>query len=126
MAMRKVKGKNTSAEIAVRGMLKIIGKTGYRLCRKDLPGKPDIAFLSKKLSIFVHGCFWHGHNCKRGARIPKINQGYWQSKIERNKKRDLINIEKLHINGWKILIVWECELSNKDLVIEKLKKFIID
>jgi DNA mismatch endonuclease (patch repair protein) len=122
--MRKVKGENTSPEITIRKMLRALGDSGYRLHRKDLPGKPDIVFVCRKLAMFVHGCFWHGHDCKRGARIPKTNRKYWQKKINRNKKRDTENIAKLQAKSWKVLVVWECELGNREIVSRRLKKFL--
>lgn len=111
--MRAVKGKNTAPEIIVR---KIIHRLGYRYRLHDssLPGKPDIVFQKKKKVIFVHGCFWHGHDCKRGNRIPTTNQPYWIKKIERNRKKNLVDREELQSNGWSVLIIWECDL--KDLV----------
>lgn len=126
MAMRGVKGKDTSPEIIIRKMLRDLGETGYRLHRKDLPGKPDIVFICRKMAIFVHGCFWHGHACRRGARIPKTNRDYWPKKIKRNKQRDIENIAKLHAKLWKVLIIWECELNNKELLSGKLKQFLKD
>ena len=85
--MRAVKSRDTGPEIAVRAMLRAIAP-GYRLCRADLPGKPDIVYGRRKLAIFVHGCFWHGHDCPRGARMPKTNADYWRAKIARNRARD--------------------------------------
>jgi DNA mismatch endonuclease (patch repair protein) len=106
-AMRGVGAKDTSPEIVVRRLLRSIGETGYRLHRTELPGKPDIAFIGRKLVIFVHGCFWHGHSCQRGARMPKTNQDYWSRKIERNRSRDAKNVAALHAMGWKVLVIWE-------------------
>jgi len=85
--MQAVKGKDTKPELFVRRLLYSLGYR-YRLHRKDLPGKPDIVFSGRKKIIFVHGCFWHGHSCKRGAREPKTNVEYWRQKIARNKTRD--------------------------------------
>src|SRR5882762_3204368 len=88
VAMRRVKSKNTAPEMAIRRLLHEIGVVGYRLHRRDLPGNPDVAWLNKKAAVFVHGCFWHGHDCARGSRKPKTNQLYWQSKLARNVQRD--------------------------------------
>ena len=85
--MRAVKGRDTAPEIAVRTMLRRFAP-GYRLHRKDVPGNPDIAYIGRKRAIFVHGCFWHGHDCPRGARSPKANADYWRAKIARNVARD--------------------------------------
>jgi DNA mismatch endonuclease (patch repair protein) len=81
----------------------------YRLHRKDLPGKPDLVFPVRKKVVQVHGCFWHGHDCKRGARPPKENAAYWGPKIARNVERDAANEADLQELGWDVLIVWECE-----------------
>ena len=85
--MRAVKSRDTGPERAVRALLRAIAP-GYRLHRADLPGKPDIVYAGRKLAIFVHGCFWHGHDCARGARMPKANADYWRAKIARNRARD--------------------------------------
>lgn len=122
--MRGVKARDTSPEIAVRRLLRASGRTGYRLHRKDLPGKPDIAFIGRKLAIFVHGCFWHGHSCQRGARIPKTNRDYWPQKIERNQRRDAENIAALQVDGWRTLVIWECEIKNKVTLSEKILHFL--
>ena len=84
--MRAVKGRDTKPEMAVRRLLHRMGYR-YRLHRKELPGRPDIVFGSRRKVIFVHGCFWHGHSCKRGNRLPKTNAEYWQTKIARNVER---------------------------------------
>src|SRR5580698_5002966 len=85
--MRRVKGRDTAPELKVRKLLWRLGAR-YRLQRKDLPGKPDIVLPGRKLAIFVHGCFWHGHDCARGARVPQANRDYWLGKIGRNRVRD--------------------------------------
>jgi DNA mismatch endonuclease (patch repair protein) len=108
--MRRVKGRDTGPELTLRRLLTRMGLR-YRLHRKDLPGSPDIAMIGKKTAIFMHGCFWHGHDCKRGARQPKANPDYWIAKIGRNKARDAANIAKLEGMGWKAVVVWECELK---------------
>ena len=121
--MRAVKGRDTAPEIAVRTMLRRFAP-GYRLHRKDVPGNPDIAFIGRKLAIFVHGCFWHGHECARGARMPKSNADYWRAKIARNVARDAGHREKLAAQGWRALTVWECELKDAAAVEKKLRKFL--
>ena len=110
--MRAVKSRDTSPEREVRAVLRPIA-SGYRLHRADLPGKPDIVYASRKLAIFVHGCFWHGHNCARGARSPKTNADYWRAKIERNKHRDVKTLAALAAMGWRTFVVHECELKDK-------------
>lgn len=109
--MRAVKSKDTGPELIVRRLLREIAP-GYRLHREDLPGKPDIVYGKRKLAIFVHGCFWHGHDCARGARMPKANADYWQAKIARNRARDARNVEALAARGWRVLIVYECALKD--------------
>ena len=84
----------------------------YRLHRHDLPGKPDIVLAGRRLIVFVHGCFWHGHDCRRGARVPKANRDYWRGKIERNRARDAVSRARLGASGWRVEIVWECELRD--------------
>src|ERR1700755_783989 len=81
--MRAVRSDNTSTELALRKILHPLA-AGYRMHRSDLPGNPDVAYIGRKKAIFVHGCFWHGHDCPRGARVPKSNRDYWVAKIARN------------------------------------------
>ena len=121
--MRTVKGKNTKPEIAVRRMLYRLGYR-YRLHRTDLPGKPDIVFPGKRRVVFVNGCFWHGHDCQRGNRIPKTNVSYWSAKIERNRKRDTATLQALRDQGWRSFVVWECEIKNFDRLQERLVEFL--
>jgi DNA mismatch endonuclease (patch repair protein) len=109
--MRAVKSRDTTPERAVRAMLRTIAP-GYRLHRVDLPGKPDIVYGRLKLAIFVHGCFWHGHDCLRGARMPKTNAEYWRAKIARNRARDERTLAALAAMGWRSLVVHECELKD--------------
>jgi DNA mismatch endonuclease, patch repair protein len=110
--MRAVKSRDTSPELAVRALLRSIAP-GYRLHRCDLPGKPDVVYISRKLAIFVHGCFWHGHDCARGARAPKTNAAYWSAKIGRNRARDLKTLTAYEAMGWRTIVVHECELKDK-------------
>ena len=124
--MRAVRSRDTSAELAVRRLLRGLGLTGYRLHRKELPGKPDVAFIGRKKAIFIHGCFWHGHDCVRGNRPPVTNAIYWRSKIERNRQRDAVHLRDLAKLGWSALTVWECELRNADNLMERLGRFLID
>jgi DNA mismatch endonuclease (patch repair protein) len=117
--MRAVKSKNTSPEMIVR---KLVHGMGYRfrLHRKDLPGSPDLVFPSRRLALFVHGCFWHGHNCARGARSQKTNAQYWAAKIERNRKRDAESLRALSDAGWRSYVIWECELRDQESLRTKL------
>ena len=106
--MRRVKARDTAPEMAVRKALTRLGAR-YRLHRKDLPGCPDIVLPGRKLAIFVHGCFWHGHNCTRGARVPQQNRDYWLAKVARNRARDAASESALAAAGWRVGVVWECE-----------------
>lgn len=121
--MRAVKSRDTKPELAIRRLLHRLGYR-YRLHRDDLPGKPDLVFPGRSKVIFVHGCFWHGHECPRGARAPKRNAAYWQSKIQRNKTRDFQNIVKLEVSGWRVLVIWECEINNRDDLADYLIGFL--
>ena len=109
--MRRVKGKDTTPELKVRKALTALGAR-YRLHRKDLPGNPDIVLPGRRLALFVHGCFWHGHDCARGARVPKQNRDYWLAKVARNRARDAANRGKLEGLGWRVETIWECELKD--------------
>ena len=114
--MRAIRSRDTKPELAVRSALRSAGFTGYRLHRRDLPGRPDIVFVGRRKVILVHGCFWHGHNCSEGTRRPQSRLDYWLPKIEGNKARDTKNIEDLLIAGWDVLVVWECETYSSGLV----------
>ncbi|MEM9617297.1 MAG: very short patch repair endonuclease [Pseudomonadota bacterium] len=111
--MRAVKSKDTKPELTLRKALHALGYR-YRLNVKGLPGKPDLVFPKHHAVIFVHGCFWHGHDCKRGARIPKSNTAYWLEKIARNKLRDKKSAAELKKLGWRVITVWECEIKSLD------------
>lgn len=118
--MRSVKSRDTGPELGVRKLLRAIAP-GYRLHRKDLPGKPDIAYGRRRLAIFVHGCFWHGHDCARGARAPKTNEAYWRAKIAGNRARDARVCATLSALGWRVLTVYECELKNSVALAARLE-----
>lgn len=109
--MARVKGRDTGPERAVRRILTDL-KLRYRLQRRDLPGSPDIVMAGRRVAIFVHGCFWHGHDCRRGARVPKANAAYWSAKIARNTARDAVAQAALADSGWTVVTVWECELKD--------------
>ena len=109
--MRQVKGRDTRPELTVRRLIWRLGGR-YRLNRADLPGKPDIVLAGRRLVVFVHGCFWHGHDCARGARVPKANRDYWVDKVGRNRMRDAAARERLTALGWRVETVWECELRD--------------
>ncbi len=118
--MRAVPGKDSSAELKVRRLLTRMGLR-YRLHRRDLPGSPDVVFAGRKLALFVHGCFWHGHDCRRGARVPKTNADYWIAKVARNRARDATVQAALAEQGWRAEVVWECELRDEALLEARLR-----
>lgn len=120
--MSRIGSKHTKPELFVRSLLHRLGYR-YRLHRKGLPGRPDIVFIGRKKAIFVHGCFWHGHNCKIG-KIPKTNVDFWQSKIERNRERDQKNISDLDRIGWRAEQVWQCEIKDFQALEERLRGFL--
>ncbi|WP_375286140.1 very short patch repair endonuclease [Sphingomonas sp.] len=107
--MARVRGRDTDPEMALRRALWSEG-IRYRLHARDLPGRPDLVFRSKRLAVFVHGCFWHRHNCPAGTREPKSNQAFWRSKFEVNVARDATVKDALEASGWRVLAIWECEL----------------
>lgn len=121
--MRRVKGRDTTPELTVRGALTRLGAR-YRLHRKDLPGSPDIVMAGRRLALFVHGCFWHGHDCARGARIPKANRDYWVAKIARNVARDAKRRAELEAQGWRVETIWECELRDAAALEPRLRHLL--
>lgn len=121
--MRAVKSRDTVPELTVRRLLHGMGYR-YRLHRKDLPGKPDVVFGPRRKVIFVHGCFWHGHSCKRGSRMPKTNAEYWRTKIARNVERHSTQVKELAAKGWSSLTLWECELADTETAAERLGAFL--
>lgn len=124
--MSRIKGKDTKPEIIVR---KYLFKAGlrFRLHVKTLPGKPDIVLPKYKTVIFVHGCFWHGHENCRCFVVPKTRTEWWLSKIERNKKSDEKHIVELNYAGWQIITLWECDLrNNRDKELKKVVEFLIN
>jgi len=121
--MRRVKGRDTTPEMAVRKALTGLG-VRYRLHRADLPGKPDIVMPGRRLAIFVHGCFWHGHDCARGARVPKQNRDYWVGKVDRNRARDERSRDALAARGWRVETLWECDLKDSEALRARLRKLL--
>lgn len=119
--MKAVRTKNTKPELVVRRLLTKLGFR-YRLHRKDLPGCPDIVFVRMRKAIFVNGCFWHGHDCRKGL-TPDIE--YWRNKINRNLERDAKNITSLKESTWSVLTIWECELKDEALLTGRLLDFLI-
>lgn len=122
--MRRIHSKNTAPEIFVRRLLRQLGFTGYRIHYKVLPGKPDVVFIGRKKALFVHGCFWHGHDCKEGIRETKTNRDYWLPKIEKNRQRDAQHLADLNQLSWATLTIWECELADIDKLTARLLAFM--
>ncbi|MBK9169294.1 MAG: DNA mismatch endonuclease Vsr [Bryobacterales bacterium] len=121
--MRAVKGADTTPELAVRRLVHSMGYR-FRLHRTNLPGKPDLTFPRLHKVVFVHGCFWHGHECARGSRVPVQNRDYWTRKVARNLERDRKTEAALESLGWKSLAVWECEIKDQDRMRRTLRRFL--
>ena len=120
--MSRIRGKNTEPEMRVRRLVHRMGFR-YRLHCGDLPGAPDLVFFSRRKIIFVHGCFWHQHDCSRGTR-PSSNEEFWNRKLDSNVRRDKKNISTLKSDGWAVLIIWECETKNLDHLAVRIEKFL--
>lgn len=120
--MSRISGKETKPEILVR---KYLFSEGFRYRKnvKELPGKPDIVLLKYKTVIFIHGCFWHGHSCKKGT-LPESNIEFWKEKIGKNVERDNRNILELKEKGWNVIVIWQCEIKNVELQTIRLKKIL--
>lgn len=121
--MRAVKSRDTTPELAVRKLTSEV-RRGARFNDATLPGKPDLVFPAEKKAIFVHGCFWHGHSCVRGRRVPKTNRDYWTRKVSRNRDRDRLAKRSLRRLGWKLLVVWECSTCHTTKVSARLRAFL--
>lgn len=121
--MRAVKSRDTQPEMIVRRLAHRMGYR-FRLHRRDLPGKPDLVFPRLRKVIFVHGCFWHGHNCARGARMPVQNRDYWVQKVTRNRDRDKAAQAALIAAGWETAVLWECEIRDKDQIARRIRTFL--
>ncbi|MBN8967491.1 MAG: DNA mismatch endonuclease Vsr [Rhizobiales bacterium] len=122
--MALIRSKDTQFELRVRSALHKLGYR-YRKHGKNLPGRPDLVFASRRKVIFLNGCFWHGHRCHL-FRMPKSRPEYWIPKIEGNRLRDRRNLRELKKAGWTPLTVWECELAKFDLLISRVERFLQD
>jgi DNA mismatch endonuclease (patch repair protein) len=120
--MSAVRQRHTAPELAVRRLVYSLGAR-YRVCSTGLPGRPDLTNMTKAWCIFVHGCFWHGHDCKRG-RLPKTNLRFWRPKIQRNRIRDAIVLEQLRARRYHVLIVWQCELAEPSRLRARVRRFL--
>jgi len=121
--MSRIGSKHTKPEMLVRKMVHAMGYR-YRLHGKDLPGKPDLVFRGRKKVIFVHGCFWHLHSSCREGRIPSSRREYWTPKLNRNQSRDADHLSALNTAGWQVLVVWECETKNINLLKDRIRGFL--
>lgn len=123
--MAKIRSKDTKPELSVRKSLHALGYR-YKLHDKHLPGKPDLVFPRRKKVIFVNGCFWHGHNCPVGSRLPKTNREFWAEKRRANRERDAAQRRALEEAGWKYLDVWECHLQSDPRLLDVMCAFLED
>ncbi|MEE9240129.1 MAG: DNA mismatch endonuclease Vsr [bacterium] len=121
--MARVRGKDTGPEMRVRRLVHGM-RYRYRLHRSDLPGKPDLVFPRLGKTIFVHGCFWHVHNCPAGRKRVRTNEDYWLPKLARTKKRDRKNLAALRKQGWEVLVLWECQLKDEGVLRKAIRKFL--
>ncbi len=121
--MGLVRSKNTKPELLVRQLTHALGFR-YRLHREGLPGRPDMVFPGRRKVIFVHGCFWHRHEGCHLARMPKSRLEFWEPKLTKNRERDLQVNKLLAEQGWKVLVVWECELRDKNALEQRIKEFL--
>ena len=123
--MSRVKSKDTKPEKIVRSMIHRMGFR-FRKNRRDLPGSPDIVFPKYRKVIFIHGCFWHGHkNCSKASR-PSSNEEFWSDKLDTNIQRDRKKVRELKKQGWKVLIIWECQIKDEKRLTRKIKRFLVD
>lgn len=121
--MSLVRGKDTKPEMLVRRLVHGMGYR-YRLHARDLPGNPDLVFPSRGKVVFVHGCFWHRHGTCKNTRWPKSKLDFWRPKLEQNRLRDKINSRRLSKLGWRVFVVWECQLSKLPTLARRLRAFL--
>lgn len=121
--MRLIKSRNTKPEMKVRKTLHAQGLR-YRLHAKELPGKPDLVFPSRKIAVFVHGCFWHRHKGCANARMPKSGLDYWETKLSRNVERVHLQKAQLRKTGWRVLVIWECETRKGQALIKLARRIL--
>jgi DNA mismatch endonuclease (patch repair protein) len=119
--MSRVRNKNTKPELRVRGVLHRAGYR-FRLHRRDLPGSPDIVLPKWQTAIFVHGCFWHGHQGCHRAKLPTTRLDFWQAKVERNRERDRLNYDRLVTLGYQVVTLWECELKSEVSILNTVNR----
>lgn len=120
--MSRIRSKGSKPEMVVRRLVHRMGFR-YRLHRRDLPGSPDLVFARPKKVIFVHGCFWHQHDCARGTR-PLSNTEFWNAKLDANVRRDQRNSNELNMRGWSVLTIWECETRDTEQLSKRIRLFL--
>ena len=125
--MSRIRSKGSVSEMRLRRLIHGMGYR-YRLHVRDLPGTPDLVFPARKAVIFMHGCFWHRHQDCRLSRMPKSRVTFWREKLEANKRRDEENVNRLNELGWRVLLIWECQMQEKELsgVLNMVRRFLED
>jgi DNA mismatch endonuclease (patch repair protein) len=121
--MSRIRSRDTKPEMLVR---RLVYSCGYRYhvhC-SDLPGTPDLVFRARKKIIFVHGCFWHAHPHCHNNRMPKSRTEFWIPKLQRNRKRDVVNLRNLRRRGWQVEVVWECQTKDLEVLRSRLVRFL--
>jgi len=121
--MARIRGKDTAPELLVRRVTHALGYR-YRVHQRGLPGCPDLVFSGRRRVIFVHGCFWHRHNCRKGRSMPSTRPQFWRSKLEANRERDRKNQRELRGRGWDVLVVWECQTTDRARLAERICDFL--
>jgi len=121
--MAAIRGKDTTPERIVRSTVHRLGFR-FRLHGSEIPGKPDLVFRSRRIVIFVHGCYWHMHNCKRGRSTPVTNAAFWKTKRTTNRRRDRLTLARLRRSGWRVLVVWECQTPDRAKLATRLTEFL--
>jgi len=123
--MSRIRSKNSSPELKLRSLIHAMGFR-YRLHVKELPGTPDLVFPSRKAVIFLHGCYWHRHEDCKLARLPKTKLDFWKPKLDGNKARDMLQQQQLRDLGWRVLIVWDCEMVYTERIAEIVRNFLCE
>ena len=118
--MSRIKGRDTKPEMRVRRACHRLGLR-FRLQRRDLPGRPDLVFAKYRTVLFVHGCYWHSHDCRYGAVVPKTNAEFWRTKRQGTVDRDSRNVRELEAQGWRVLVYWECETKDVDTLEKRIE-----
>lgn len=120
--MSRIRGRDTNPELVVRRLASGMGYR-YRLCVGSLPGSPDLVFTRLRKVVFVHGCFWHRHTCRRGT-MPSTRKTFWRTKLEGNRTRDRRNVKRLRKLGWSVLVIWECQIGNPERLAKRIARFL--